>query len=121
MKLSLSWIKDYVELPSTLDIKQLSYDLTMRTVEVEGAEQLADRFANIIVGEIKAIVPHPNADKLRVCTVDIGGETKEIVCGGSNLAVGQKVCVSKPGAVVRWHGEGEPVVIKKVSDKSVKE
>jgi len=119
MKLSLSWIKEYVDLPSTLDTKQLSYDLTMRTVEVEGAENLGDKFENIIVGEIKAVNPHPNADKLRVCTVDIGSETKEIVCGGSNLYVGMKCCVAKPGAWVRWHGEGEPVEIKNAKLRGV--
>jgi|GEM_PF-49875 len=119
MKLSLSWIKDYVDLPSTLDTKQLSYDLTMRTVEVEGAENLADRFENIIVGKILSIAQHPNADKLRICTTDIGGETKEIVCGGINLYEGMKVCVSKPGAIVKWHGEGEPVVIKNAKLRGV--
>lgn len=114
MKLSLSWIKDYVQLPEDTDLKQLAYDLTMDTVEVEDVEYLSDRFENMLVGVIEAIEQHPNADKLRVCKVDIGdGEIKDIVCGGINLAVGMRVAVSCPGAVVRWHGEGEPVVIKK--------
>ena len=65
------------------------------------------------VGVIEKIEAHPNADKLRVCKVDIGGgEVKDIVCGGINLKEGMRVAVSCPGAVVRWHGEGEPVVIK---------
>jgi phenylalanyl-tRNA synthetase beta chain len=89
MKLSLNWIKDYVKLPDDMDLTKLAYDLTMSTVEVEGAESLAERFDKIIVGEIKEVLPHPNADKLRVCRVDIGeGEIKDIVCGGSNLEVG---------------------------------
>ncbi len=114
MKLSLSWIKDYVSLPDDADLKKLAYDLTMDTVEVEDVEYLGKRFENMMVGVIKEIAPHPNADKLRVCTVDIGdGEDKEIVCGGINLEKGMRVAVSAPGAVVRWHGEGEPVVIKK--------
>ncbi|MBR6019697.1 MAG: phenylalanine--tRNA ligase subunit beta [Lachnospiraceae bacterium] len=114
MKLSLSWIKDYVELPEDTDLKQLAYDLTMDTVEVEDVEYIGRRFDNMVVGVIKAVNPHPNADKLRVCTVDLGEEeTKEIVCGGINLAVGMKVAVAVPGAIVRWHGEGEPVEIKK--------
>jgi phenylalanyl-tRNA synthetase beta chain len=113
MKLSLSWIKDYVNLPEDTDLKQLAYDLTMDTVEVEDVEYMARRFDNMVVGIIEAIEPHPNADKLRVCKVDIGdGEIKDIVCGGINLEVGMRVAVSCPGAVVRWHGEGEPVVIK---------
>lgn len=113
MKLSLSWIKDYVQIPEDMDLKKLAYDLTMSTVEVEDVEYLARRFDNMLVGVIEKIEPHPNADKLRVCKVDIGGgEIKDIVCGGINLKEGMRVAVSCPGAVVRWHGEGEPVVIK---------
>ena len=120
MKLSLNWIKDYVKLPENMDLSKLAYDLTMSTVEVEGAERLADRFDKIIVGEIKEVLPHPNADKLRVCKVDIGdGEIKDIVCGGSNLEVGMKVVVACPGAMVRWHGEGEPVEIKNAKLRGV--
>ena len=112
MKLSLNWIKDYVKLPDDMDLSRLAYDLTMSTVEVEGAENLAERFDKIIVGEIKEVLPHPNADKLRVCKVDIGGAIKDIVCGGSNLEVAMKVVVACPGAMVRWLVEGEPVEIK---------
>ncbi|HIZ23050.1 MAG TPA: phenylalanine--tRNA ligase subunit beta [Candidatus Blautia faecigallinarum] len=113
MKLSLSWIRDYVNLPEDTDLKKLAYDLTMSTVEVEDVEYLARRFDNMVVGVIEKIEAHPNADKLRVCKVDIGGgEVKDIVCGGINLTEGMRVAVSCPGAVVRWHGEGEPVVIK---------
>ena len=120
MKLSLNWIKDYVKLPDDMDLTKLAYDLTMSTVEVEGAESLAERFDKIIVGDILEVLPHPNADKLRVCRVDIGGgEIKDIVCGGSNLEVGMKVVVACPGAMVRWHGEGEPVEIKNAKLRGV--
>ncbi len=120
MKLSLNWIKDYVKLPEDMDLSRLAYDLTMSTVEVEGAENLAERFEKIIVGEIKEVLPHPNADKLRICRVDIGGgEIKDIVCGGSNLEAGMKVVVACPGAMVRWHGEGEPVEIKNAKLRGV--
>ena len=112
MKLSLNWIKKYVPLPDDMDMAQLAYDLTMSTVEVEGMEKLADQFENICIGVINEIQPHPNADKLKVCMVSLGeDEVQQIVCGGSNLYVGQKVAVSRPGAMVRWHGEGEPVKI----------
>ena len=113
MKLSLSWIKDYVKIPEDMDLKKLAYDLTMSTVEVEDVEYLAKRFDKMVVGVIEKVEPHPNADKLRVCTVDIGeDESKQIVCGGINLQEGMRVAVSCPGAMVRWHGEGEPVMIK---------
>lgn len=120
MKLSLNWIKDYVKIPDDMDLTKLAYDLTMSTVEVEGAESLAERFDKIVVGEIKEVLPHPNADKLRVCKVDIAdGEIKDIVCGGSNLEAGMKVVVACPGAMVRWHGEGEPVEIKNAKLRGV--
>ena len=88
MKVSLNWIKDYVDLPQDMDLTRLAYDLTMSTVEVEGAEDLARRFDNMTVGQIITIEQHPNADKLKICKTDIGGEVKDIVCGGTNLREG---------------------------------
>ena len=113
MKVSLNWIRDYVKLPEDMDLKRLAYDLTMSTVEVEDAVDLGASFHDMVVGEIKEVLPHPNADKLRICRTDIGGgDIKEIVCGGTNLRDGMKVAVALPGSVCRWHGEGEPVEIK---------
>ena len=90
MKVSLNWVKDYVKLPDDMDLKRLSYDLTMSTVEVEDATDLAENFRSMVVGLITAIEQHPNADKLKVCKTDIGGgEIKDIVCGGTNLYVGE--------------------------------
>ncbi len=120
MKLSLNWIKDYVAIPDGTDLKQLAFDLTMSTVEVEGVTELARQFDGIVVGEIKEVLPHPNADKLRVCKVDTGdGEIHDIVCGGTNLEKGMRVVVACPGAMVRWHGEGEPVEIKNAKLRGV--
>ena len=120
MKLSLNWIKDYVKLPADMDLKQLAFDLTMSTVEVEGVKELARQFDGIVVGKICEVLPHPNADKLRVCKVDINdGEIHDIVCGGSNLEAGMLVVVACPGSYVRWHGEGEPVEIKNTKLRGV--
>ena len=113
MKVSLNWIRNYVQLPADADLKKLAYDLTMSTVEVEDTIELAKQFDHMVVGVINTIEQHPNADKLRVCKTDIGGRTETIVCGGSNLREGMKVAVALPGSVCRWHGEGEPVEIKK--------
>ena len=113
MKVSLNWIRDYVQLPADADLKKLAYDLTMSTVEVEDTIELAKQFDHMVVGVINTIEQHPNADKLRVCMTDIGGRVESIVCGGSNLREGMKVAVALPGSVCRWHGEGEPVEIKK--------
>ena len=90
MKVSLNLIKKYVDLPSNLTNKQIAYDLTLRTVEVENVEDLGAKFNNIVVGKIEKISAHPNADKLRICMVDIGEkEPVQIVCGGSNLYEGE--------------------------------
>lgn len=121
MKVSLNWIREYVDLPADLTMEQLSYDLTMRTVEVEGAENPADSLKKVVIGKILEVNPHPNADMLRVCLVDIGAaEPSTIVCGGSNLRAEQLVVVAAPGSIVRWHGMGDPVEIKSAKLRGVK-
>ncbi len=120
MKVSLNWVKRYIDIPENITNEQLAYDLTMRTVEVESVINTADKFHDIVVGVIKEVQPHPNADKLRVCMVDCGeNELKQIVCGGSNLYPGEKVVVSKPGAEVYWHGEAELQKIKETKMRGV--
>ena len=121
MKVSLNWIKDYVDLPRDMDLTRLAYDLTMSTVEVEGATDLARQFDHMLVGQITEVCPHPNADKLQICRTDIGGgDIRDIVCGGTNVRPGMKVAVAAPGAMCRWHGEGEPVEIKEAKLRGVK-
>ena len=113
MKVSLNWVKKYIDLPKELTPKQIAYDLTLRTVEVEGVENTKDKFHDIVVGKIKEVKDHPNADSLKICITDIGEEKPvQIVCGGSNLYKDELVVVSKPGAEVYWHGEDELVKIK---------
>ena len=113
MKVSLNWIRDYVQLPADADLKKLAYDLTMSTVEVEDATDLGASFHDMVVGVINTIEQHPNADKLKVCKTDIGGRVEDIVCGGSNLREGMKVAVALSGAMCKWHGEGDLMEIKK--------
>lgn len=114
MRVSLNLVKKYIDLPKELTYKQIAYDLTLRTVEVESVENTSEKFHDIIVGKILEIKKHPNADSLKLCITDIGEEEPvQIVCGGSNLYEGELVIVSKPGAEVYWHGEGELVKIKK--------
>ena len=116
----MKFISRFVDLPSDLTYDQIAYDLTMRTVEVEDVIDTSLKFHDIVVGEIKEVKAHPNADALRVCIVDVGeDELKQIVCGGSNLTAGHKVCVAKPGSEVVWHGEGEPVKLKETKLRGV--
>jgi phenylalanyl-tRNA synthetase beta chain len=120
MKLSLNWIKDYVKIPAEIEISRVAYDLTMSTVEVEDTVDLGKKFDNMCVGVIEEIIPHPNADKLRICRTNLGaGETRDIVCGGTNLRTGMKAAVARPGAMVRWHGAGDLVEIKNAKLRGV--
>ena len=120
MKVSLNWIKDYVKIPSDLDLSCLAYNLTMSTVEVEDVIKLAEKFDKMIVGIIKEVLPHPNADKLKICKTDIGnGDIREIVCGCTNLSKNMKVAVGLPGSMVRWHGEGELIELKVAKIRNV--
>ena len=114
IRVSLNLIRKYIDLPKDITDEKIAYDMTLRTVEVDEVEKMAEKFHDIVVGKILEVKKHPNADKLRICIVDIGDEEPtQIVCGGSNLYVGEYVVVSKPGAEVVWHGEGEPVKVGK--------
>lgn len=113
MKLSLNWIKQYVELPHNLTPEQLSYDLTMRTVEVEEIIDLSAQYRDIVVGKILTVENHSNADMLKVCKVDLGKDKiYQIVCGGKNLYENQLVIVALPGSYIKWHGEGDLVQLE---------
>ena len=89
MKFALSWLKEYVDFDDT--IAGLSDKLTFAGLEVEHIETLGGTFEGVVVGEVRQIEPHPNADKLRLCTVEYGAaETLRVVCGAPNVAVGGK-------------------------------
>ena len=81
MQVSLNWVKKYVDIPKKVTSKQIAYDLTLRTVEVESVTNTAEKYHDIVVGKIIKIDNHPDADKLKVCLVDIGEkEPAQIVC-----------------------------------------
>jgi len=87
MKFPLSWLKELVDFDDTLD--GLSDKLTFAGLEVEQIETIGGTFDGVVVGEVTAIEPHPNADKLRLCTVEYGAEeTMRVVCGAPNVEVG---------------------------------
>ena len=98
MRISLNWLREYVD--CDLGPHDLAAALTMAGLEVEGIEHLGERYANMVVAEITDIRPHPNADKLQLATVDCGEELLDIVCGAPNIAVGQRVPLALVGAVL---------------------
>jgi phenylalanyl-tRNA synthetase beta chain len=101
MKISLTWLRDYVQLDASVD--DIARAITFLGFEVEGIVTTgAPKLENVVVGEILTRAKHPNADKLSVCTVDVGpaGGVKTIVCGANNCDAGNRVLVALPGAVL---------------------
>ena len=101
MKISLNWLRDYVPLDASID--EIQRAITFLGFEVEGVVSTgAPKLEQVVVGEILTRAKHPNADKLSVCTVDVGpaGGVKTIVCGATNCDAGNRVLVALPGAVL---------------------
>jgi len=122
MNIVKEWLKEFVPIPTDIADEEIARKLSMSTVEVEGvrSEGGGDSLRGIVIGRIKEINPHPNADRLRIVLVDIGEKDPcSIVCGGSNLAMDMRVAVALPGASVRWHGEGEPIVLARTTIRGV--
>ncbi|MCB0219840.1 MAG: phenylalanine--tRNA ligase subunit beta, partial [Chrysiogenetes bacterium] len=98
MKISYQWLKDLVP-ALELSPQELAEQLTMAGLELEDLEDPSRGWDNVVVGKVEAIEPHPDADKLRLCTVRVGADTvQKIVCGASNVDAGQSVCVALEGA-----------------------
>nr|WP_315237464.1 phenylalanine--tRNA ligase subunit beta [uncultured Limnohabitans sp.] len=111
MQFPESWLREFCN-PS-LTTQQLADTLTMAGLEVEELEPVAPPFTKIVIGEIKEAVQHPNADRLRVCQVDVGqGSLLNIVCGAPNARVGIRVPCAMVGAELPPGEDGKPFVIK---------
>jgi phenylalanyl-tRNA synthetase beta chain len=89
MKVSLNWLREYVDV--ALPLAELADRLTMAGLEVGGRQAVGGGWQNIVIGQIAAIDPHPNADRLRLATVNLGTEQMTVVCGAPNLRLGDKV------------------------------
>lgn len=106
MKISLEWLNEYVDL-SDVTPEQIAHELTMSGLEVEEIEKTGPKFSYIRVAQIKLIDQHPNADKLHLVTVDLGGETKTVVCGAQNIEEGQIIPYASVGSKVLDRKTGE--------------
>ncbi len=99
MKFSENWLREWVN--PAIDTQQMVKQFTMAGLEVDSFEPVAGEFSNVVVGEILSIHPHPNADKLRVCKVNIGGdELLSIVCGAPNVCEGMKAPTAMLGGKI---------------------
>ena len=98
MRVPMSWLRDYVELDLTA--QEFSDRLTFSGIEVEGIETVGEGRGDLIVGEVRSVVKHPNADRLRLCRVFNGSEEIDVVCGAPNVEAGMKVPFAQVGAVL---------------------
>ena len=111
MQFPESWLRAFCNPPLTS--QQLADTLTMAGLEVEELQPVAPPFSHIVVGEIRSAEQHPNADRLRVCQVDVGqASLLNIVCGAPNARVGIKVPCALVGAELPPGDDGKPFVIK---------
>lgn len=99
MRFSEAWLREHVNPP--LDTDHLVEQLTMAGLEVDGVEPAAPRFSGVVVAEVISVESHPNADKLRICRVDVGkGSPLQIVCGAPNVHKGMKAPLALVGALL---------------------
>ena len=98
MRASIKWLKDYVDFTQTPE--ELADIMTMAGVPVENIEYLGQGIEKIVTGKIVELKPHPNANKLQICKVDIGGVAVTIVTGASNVSEGDIVPVALEGAIL---------------------
>ena len=122
MKFPESWLRTFVNPP--LSSSELAHALTMSGLEVEETEPAAPPFTGIVVGQIKSFAKHPDADRLNVCQVDVGGDKLlNIVCGAPNVAEGMKVPCALIGAKLPpsrdEKADGKPFEIKRAKMRGV--
>src|SRR5512137_899906 len=118
MKVPFSWLREYVTVP--LSAKEVAERLTMAGIEANVTEATGQSWDKITVGQVVALEPHPNADRLQLATIDFGQGQSKVVCGAPNVRVGDRVPFAEVGAeLVDAHsgkrGKLKPAKIRGVS------
>ena len=103
MKFTLGWLKDHLDTDAPL--AEIAAKLTAIGLEVEKIDDPGAALKGFIVGHVDEAKQHPNADRLRLCTVSTGSETLQVVCGAPNARAGIKVVLARPGTVIPASGE----------------
>lgn len=116
MKIPFSWLKDFIDLD--LSPQDIAKHLTMAGLEVEAIETHDPSFDGVVVGYVEEVVPHPNADKLRIATVSNGKESVQVVCGAPNCRKGMKTAFAEIGASILLDND-EKLKIKKTKIRGV--
>jgi phenylalanyl-tRNA synthetase beta chain len=117
MKVSLKWLKDYVGIK--LAPKELAERLTMAGLEVKNIQTIGGKWDNVVVGQVIAVNPHPNANRLNLATVNLGTVQVTVVCGAPNIGAGQKVPFASIGARLIDPHTGESIVLKPAKIRGV--
>ncbi len=120
MKVPLSWLRQYV--PLDLPPSELAHKITMAGIEVKQIEEVGGSWdpERVIVGHVLDVAPHPNADRLKLPTVDLGGaETATVVCGAPNVAAGQKIAFAREGSMLFSARSGKVEPLKKAKIRGV--
>jgi phenylalanyl-tRNA synthetase beta chain len=117
MKVPVSWLSEYVDIDMSFD--DLAHRLTMAGNEVEEIER-SGWVDNVVVGHVLSVLQHPDADRLRLVTVDYGSGEAEVVCGAPNVAEGQKIAYASIGAVLQDAYSEEPGKTKKLKRSKIR-
>ncbi len=117
MKVPISWLREYVDVPR--DIPALAHRLTMAGIELGAIERIGGTWDNVFVAQLVDVQPHPNADRLRLATVDLGGERVTVVCGAPNLTIGDRIVFARVGANLIDGHTGKPAVLKPAKIRGV--
>jgi len=118
MRVPLSWLRDYVDVE--LSPHDLAEQLTVRGMEVQAIEVAGAGWTDVVVGRLLSVERHPNADKLWLTSVDVGGdEPLQVVCGADNIAPGQLVPVARVGAVLPGERRIERTKIRGVESQGM--
>lgn len=115
MRISTNWLNDYVDI-SDEDLKELANKITNAGVNIATVEEYS--LPNLVVGQILDFYPHPDSDHLNVCSVDVGSETLQIICGAPNVEKNMKVIVAKDGCVLPG-GEIKKTVMRGVESSGM--
>ncbi len=117
MKVSLKWLRDYVDIK--LAPKELAERLSMAGLEVKDIQTTGGTWDNVVIGEVIAVNPHPNADRLKLATVDLGTQQVTVVCGAPNIGLGQRVPFAQVGARLVDAHTGEAMELKPAKIRGV--
>ena len=117
MIFSEQWLREWVS--PELETQQLIDELTMAGLEVDGSMPVARQCSGIVVGLVESVEPHPDADKLSLCSVSDGEESFQVVCGAPNVRAGIKVPFAKLGAKIIESPDAKPFKIKKAKIRGI--